>query len=71
MTFVRKSLIAVCVLLFQVAFGLDRQPNADYHSRRQGLATKTGGAAVLLFASAEEKAPTIFTGTAPITTSSI
>jgi Xaa-Pro aminopeptidase len=57
MTFVRKSLIAVCVLLFQVAFGLDRQPNADYHSRRQGLATKTGGAAVLLFASAEGEGP--------------
>ena len=53
----RQSLIAVCILLVQVAFCLDRQPNADYHARRQALATKTDGAAVLLFASPEGEGP--------------
>jgi len=57
MNCVRQSLIAVCFLLVQVAFGLDRQPNADYHARRQALATKTDGAAVLLFASPEGEGP--------------
>jgi Xaa-Pro aminopeptidase len=57
MSFVRKSLIAVCILLVQVVFALDRQPNADYHARRQALAAKTNGAAVLLFASPEGEGP--------------
>jgi Xaa-Pro aminopeptidase len=34
-----------CVLS---AYALDRQPNADYHARREALAKKAGGVAVLL-----------------------
>jgi Xaa-Pro aminopeptidase len=57
MAFARKLLIAGCIVLVQIAFALDRQPNADYHARRQALAAKTGGAAVLLFASPEGEGP--------------
>jgi Xaa-Pro aminopeptidase len=57
MTFARRSLIAVCLLSVQFAFGLDRQPNADYHARREALSKKTDGAAVLLFAAPEGEGP--------------
>ena len=44
---------------------LDRQPNADYHVRRQALAAKTEGAAVLLFASTESEGPNAVYGDRP------
>ena len=44
---------------------LDRQPNADYHARRQALAAKTEGAAVLLFASTESEGPNAVYGYRP------
>jgi Xaa-Pro aminopeptidase len=37
-------------------FALDRQPNADYHARREALAKKTGGV-VVLFAPMESDGP--------------
>jgi Xaa-Pro aminopeptidase len=38
-------------------WGLDRQPNADYHARREALSKKTNGAAVLMFAPMEAEGP--------------
>src|ERR1051326_4987853 len=65
MTFARKSLIAVCLLSVQFAFGLERQPNADYHARREALSKKTDGAAVLLFAAPEGEGPNDIYGYRP------
>ncbi|MGA8438918.1 MAG: Xaa-Pro peptidase family protein [Candidatus Sulfotelmatobacter sp.] len=39
-----------------VAFGLDRQPNSDYHARREALARKVGGV-IVLFAPMESEGP--------------
>src|SRR5258708_2471480 len=39
-----------------VAFAIDRQPNPDYHARRDALAKKTAGV-VVLFASSESDGP--------------
>jgi Xaa-Pro aminopeptidase len=38
------------------SFGLERQPNADYHARREALAKKVGGV-VVLFAATENDGP--------------
>jgi len=45
----RKLLFSFLSLAFACSFGnaLDRQPNADYHARREALAKKAGGAVVL------------------------
>jgi Xaa-Pro aminopeptidase len=45
----RKLLLSFFSLLFACSFGhaLDRQPNADYHARREALAKKAGGVVVL------------------------
>jgi len=47
----------VSALLISSAVGLDRQANADYHIRREALAKKTDGGAVLLFAPMEAEGP--------------
>src|SRR5271166_4454991 len=61
----RKSLssfLASCFAgLFLLAaaessFGFDRQPNVDYHARREALAKKVGGV-VVLFAATENDGP--------------
>ncbi len=54
-----KKLVALLLVLFLVsmAWSLERQSNADYHARREALATKTSGAAVLLFAPMESEGP--------------
>lgn len=39
------------------AWGLERQPNADYHARREALSKKANGAAVLMFAPMEAEGP--------------
>jgi len=44
----RKLFIACWVLLVCSAAGLDRQPGADYHARREALAKKAGGVVVML-----------------------
>jgi Xaa-Pro aminopeptidase len=45
----RKLLLSFCVLVICVpAYGLDRQPGADYHARREVLSKKAGGLVVLL-----------------------
>ena len=45
----RKCVFSLLVLLFVCAQGiaLDRQPNSDYHARREALAKKAAGAVVL------------------------
>src|SRR5882757_8020803 len=54
-----RSLLTMAVVFIVITSlaALDRQPNADYHTRRQALASKTNGAAVLLFASTEAEGP--------------
>jgi Xaa-Pro aminopeptidase len=52
-----KRIVAVGTLLLCLSIlsaAMERQPNADYRARRQALAKKTNGGAVLLFATAEE-----------------
>lgn len=39
-------LVAITICLALSAYGLDRQPNADYHARRDALAKKAGGLVV-------------------------
>jgi Xaa-Pro aminopeptidase len=51
---------AVCVVLFccvSTLWSLERQANADYRDRREALAKKTSGAAVLLFAPTQAEGP--------------
>jgi Xaa-Pro aminopeptidase len=53
------SLVAGLFLLFGLmasSFGLERQPNSDYHARREALAKKVGGI-VVLFAATENDGP--------------
>jgi len=62
---------SVFAVLFEILFfvhlgsALDRQPNADYRARRQALASKTSGGAVLLFASTEAEGPNAIYGYRP------
>src|SRR5215831_13585680 len=54
----RKSLtFLLSAVLVQAAVCLDRQPNSDYHARREALAKKTDGAVVVLFAPMEAAGP--------------
>ncbi len=58
---VRKFLFAFLLLSVSAA-ALDRQANADYRARRQALAEKTQGGAVVLFASTEAEGPNALYG---------
>jgi Xaa-Pro aminopeptidase len=51
----KRLLAATSFLIFLsvLAAAMDRQPNSDYRARRQALASKTKGSAVLLFAPPE------------------
>jgi Xaa-Pro aminopeptidase len=53
----KKYICCAVLLLTQFAWTLERQANADYHARRQALAGKTSGGAVLLFAPNESDGP--------------
>ena len=44
----RKALL-LCFLFSQLTWALDRQPNSDFRARRQSVASKANGGAVLLF----------------------
>lgn len=46
----QKRLMCLAVLFFlcSLGYGLDRQPGADYHARREALAKKAGGVIVLV-----------------------
>ncbi|HKN17069.1 MAG TPA: Xaa-Pro peptidase family protein [Candidatus Sulfotelmatobacter sp.] len=55
--FLAKFFIVSSLLLAgTVVFALDRQPNSDYHARREALARKVGGV-VVLFAPMEREGP--------------
>jgi Xaa-Pro aminopeptidase len=60
----RKALLFV-LLVSQLTWALDRQPNSDFRLRRQSLASKANGAAVLLFASNEAEGPNDLYGYRP------
>ena len=60
----RKVLLFVFVLS-QLTWALDRQPNTDFRLRRQSLASKANGGAVLLFASNEAEGPNDLYGYRP------
>ena len=60
----RKALLFV-FLLSQLTWALDRQANSDFRLRRQSLASKANGAAVLLFASNEAEGPNDLYGYRP------
>jgi Xaa-Pro aminopeptidase len=58
--------VFLCFFLFsQLIWALDRQPNSDYRIRRQSLAGKASGGAVLLFASNEAEGPNDLYGYRP------
>jgi len=54
-----KRAFALWFVLYAVSlsWSLDRQPNADYRARREALAKKTSGAAILMFAPTEAEGP--------------
>jgi Xaa-Pro aminopeptidase len=60
----RKALLFFFVLS-QLTWALDRQPNTDFRLRRQSLASKANGGAVLLFASNEAEGPNDLYGYRP------
>ena len=60
-----RKVLLVCFLLSQVTWALDRQPNSDFRMRRQSLASKASGGAVLLFASNEAEGPNDLYGYRP------
>jgi Xaa-Pro aminopeptidase len=60
----RKVLLFFFVLS-QLTGALDRQPNSDFRLRRQSLASKANGGAVLLFASNEAEGPNDLYGYRP------
>jgi Xaa-Pro aminopeptidase len=55
--FVAFFLLISVALLTQLSSALDRQPNADYRTRRQALAGKASDGVVLLFAPGESEGP--------------
>jgi Xaa-Pro aminopeptidase len=59
------TLLAVSLLIAQAGLALERQPNSDYHARREKLAAKTDGGAVLLFAPNEAEGPNDLYGYRP------
>jgi Xaa-Pro aminopeptidase len=60
-----RKIWLVCLLFSQLIWALDRQPNSDFHLRRQSLASKANGSAVLLFASNEAEGPNDLYGYRP------
>lgn len=60
----RKALLFV-FLLSQLTGALDRQSNSDFRLRRQSLASKANGGAILLFASDEAEGPNDLYGYRP------
>src|SRR5271169_5239920 len=65
-----RKVLLLLFLLSQLTFSrptwaLDRQTNPDYRMRRQALASKANGGAVLLFASNEAEGPNDLYGYRP------
>ena len=62
---VARKFLVTAILLAQLCWALERQPNTDYRARRVALAAKTNGAAVLLFAAVEAEGPSDVYGYRP------
>src|SRR6476661_8257859 len=60
-----RKVLLLFLLFCQGAWALDRQPNSDYRMRRQALASKATGGAVLLFATNEAEGPNDLYGYRP------
>jgi Xaa-Pro aminopeptidase len=60
-----RKVLLVFFLFCQLIWALDRQPNSDFHLRRQSVASKANGSAVLLFASNEAEGPNDLYGYRP------
>src|SRR5882724_8159703 len=60
-----RKVLLVFFLFSQLTWALDRQPNSDFRARRQALASKAHGGAVLLFASNEAEGPNDLYGYRP------
>jgi Xaa-Pro aminopeptidase len=60
-----RRVLLFFLLLAQLSFALERQPNADYRARRQALVAKTKGDMVLLFAPPEAEGPNDLYGYRP------
>jgi Xaa-Pro aminopeptidase len=60
-----RKVLLVLFLLLQLTWALDRQLNSDFRQRRQSLASKANGGAVLLFASNEAEGPNDLYGYRP------
>jgi Xaa-Pro aminopeptidase len=58
-------LTILCVAAFQSSTALDRQPNSDYHARREKLAAKLEGGFALVFAPPEADGPNDLYGYRP------
>ncbi len=58
----RRFLLAFLLLTTTLASAVERQPNADYRARRQALAARTNGGAVVLFAATENAGPNALYG---------
>ena len=60
-----RKVLLFFFILSQLTWALDRQPNTDFRLRRQSLASKANGGAVLLFASNEAEGPSDLYGYRP------
>jgi Xaa-Pro aminopeptidase len=63
--FLPLSVVLEILFLVHLGWALDRQPNADYRARRQALAGKSSGGAILLFAPNEAEGPNAIYGYRP------
>ena len=60
-----RKVLLVVFFLSQLTWAWDRQPNSDFRARRQSLASKVNGGAVLLFAADEAEGPNDLYGYRP------
>ncbi len=60
-----RKVLLVVFLFSQLVWSLDRQPNADFKTRRQAAASKANGGFILLFASNEAEGPNDLYGYRP------
>lgn len=60
-----RKVLLLFLLFCQATWALDRQSNSDYRMRRQSLASKASGGAVLLFAANEAEGPNDLYGYRP------
>jgi Xaa-Pro aminopeptidase len=57
-----RRLLLLVLFLAQIGWAMDRQPNGDYHMRRQSLAAKISSGVVVMFAATESEGPNAIYG---------